>query len=51
MPQSLLGDMYLATKRDIEEIDQRLGDFNSRMLNFVGESEKRISYVIKREIP
>lgn len=48
MTQPLLGNIYLATKEDIEEIDQRLGEFNQRMLNFVGESEKRISYVIKK---
>lgn len=48
MPQPLLRNIYLATEEDIEEIDQRLGEFNQRMLNFVGDSEKRISYIIKK---
>lgn len=48
MPQPLLVNIYLAKEEAIEEIDQRLGEFNQRMINFVGDSEKRISYVIKK---
>lgn len=49
MAKLLLGDIHSATQKDIEEIDQRLGEFNQSKLNFVGESEKRISYVMKKE--
>lgn len=36
-----------ANTKEIEEIDQKLGNFNQVQLNFVGKSEIPLSYVVR----
>lgn len=48
MRKILVGSIRHARGKDIKEIDQKLGAFNQSMLSFVGESEKPLSYVIRK---
>src|SRR5271170_4300143 len=42
-------EICTATKKEIDEIDIKLGEFNQEMLSFSGKQEQPLSFVVKEK--